>query len=228
MAEECTYERIPREQAAEVLEKVIRFRENHDQYERPDDVNALVRLFPGVKLREGHLLDYEIVMEGGSITRILPFARKIDGAEEEDPLLLDVPPPELEGSSDQDAERLYQFLTYERSPGGLFEYAFFVLELWSIRARWHEAEWLASTPVFTQKLFEELIDQARKVEQLDPPDWYGPEAALQEQGGKVRFLVHTSMGWERIYHLEISIAADGRVDQEAGHIFADLGQGDIF
>ena len=119
-------------------------------------------------------------------------------------------------------------MTYERSLGGLFEYAFFVLELWSIRASWHEAEWLASTPVLTQKLFEELIDQARKVEQLDPPDWYGPEAALQEQGGKVRFLVHTPIGWERIYHLEISIAADGRVDQEAGHIFADLGQGDIF
>ena len=51
MAEGCTYELIPWEQAAEVLEKVIRFRENHHQYERPDDVNALVRLFPGVKVR---------------------------------------------------------------------------------------------------------------------------------------------------------------------------------
>jgi len=33
---------------------------------------------------------------------------------------------------------------------------------------------------------------------------------------------------ERIYYLDITIAADGRVDQQAGQIVADLGQGEIF
>ena len=174
MAEECTYERIPQEQAAEILENVVRFRSNYDQYKRPDDVNALVRLFPSIQVRDGYLLDYEIIQEGEVVTRIRPFARKADGEEEEVPLLLEFLPPELEGLSDQDVETLYQFLMYERSPSGLFEYAFFVLELWSTRASWHEAEWLASTPVFTQKHFEELVDQARKVEQLTPPIGMAP------------------------------------------------------
>ena len=31
MAEECTYERIPQEQVAEILENVVRFRSNYDQ-----------------------------------------------------------------------------------------------------------------------------------------------------------------------------------------------------
>ena len=52
--------------------------------------------------------------------------------------------------------------------------------------------------------------------------------AFRRNKPQARFLVHTPMGWERIYHLEISIADDGRVDQEAGNIVADLGQGDIF
>ena len=91
-----------------------------------------------------------------------------------------------------------------------------------------EAEWLASSPVFTQRHFEELIEQSRKVERLDPPNWYGPEVAMLDRDSKVRFLVHTPMGWERIYYLNITITADGRVDQQAGQIVADLGQGEIF
>ena len=228
MVEECTYDRIPQEQAAEIVDNVIQFRKNYDQYEKPDDVNALMCLFPSVQLREGYILDYEQVQEGEVVTRIRPFARKGNGAEKEEPLLLDFVPPEVEGFTDQDVETLYQFLIYEKTPLGLFEYACFILELWSIRASWHEAEWLASSPVFTQRHFEELIEQSRKVERLDPPNWYGPEVAMLDRDSKVRFLVHTPMGWERIYYLDITITADGRVDQQAGQIVADLGQGEIF
>ena len=227
MVEECTDDRIPQEQAAEILDSVIRFRKNYDQFEKPDDVNALVRLFPSVQLSEGYILDYEQVQEGEVVTRIRPFARKKDG-EEGEPLLLDFLSPDMEGLTDQDVETLYQFLIYEKTPRGLFEYAFFVLELWSMRASWHEAEWLASTPVFTQQHFEEVVGQARKVEQRNQPGWYGPEVEVLDEGGKVRFLVHTPMGWERIYYLDITIAADGRVDQQAGQMVADLGQGEIF
>jgi hypothetical protein len=227
MEEECTDDRILQEQAAEILDSVIRFRKNYDQLEKPDDVNALVRLFPSVQLSEGYILDYEQVQEGEVVTRIRPFARKKD-EEEGEPLLLDFLSPDMEGLTDQDVETLYQFLIYEKTPRGLFEYALFVLELWSTRASWHEAEWLASTPVFTQQHFEEVVGQARKVEQLNQPGWYGPKVEVLDEGGKVRFLVHTLMGWERIYYLDITIAADGRVDQQAGQIVADLGQGEIF
>ena len=51
---------------------------------------------------------------------------------------------------------------------------------------------------------------------------------MLDRDSKVRFLVHTPMGWERIYYLNITITADGRVDQQAGQIVADLGQGEIF
>ena len=63
---------------------------------------------------------------------------------------------------------------------------------------------------------------------VNQPGWCGPEVEVLDEGGKVRFLVHTPMGWERIYYLDITIAADGRVDQQAGQIVADLGQGEIF
>ena len=47
-------------------------------------------------------------------------------------------------------------------------------------------------------------------------------------GGRVLFLVHTPMGWERIYYLESLVFGDGFVEQEAGEIIADLGSGLIF
>ncbi len=150
MVEECTDDRIPQEQAAEILDSVIRVRKNYEQFEKPGDVNALIRLFPCLQLSEGYILDYEQVQEGEVVTRIRPFARK---KEEEDgePLLLDFLSPDMEGLTDQDVENLYQVLIYEKTPRGLFAYAFFALELWSTRASWHEAEWLASTPVFMQQ-----------------------------------------------------------------------------
>ena len=57
----------------------------------------------------------------------------------------------MEGLTDQDVENLYQVLIYEKTPRGLFAYAIFALEMRTPRASWHEAEWLASTPVFTHQ-----------------------------------------------------------------------------
>ena len=51
-------------------------------------------------MREGYLLGDEVGQEDGAATHIRPFARKIDGAEEENPLLLDVPPLERKGLGD--------------------------------------------------------------------------------------------------------------------------------
>ena len=37
--------------------------------------------------------------------------------------------------------------------------------------------------------FEEVVGQARKVEQLNQPGWSGPEVEVLDEMGKVRFFV---------------------------------------
>lgn len=55
------------------------------------------------------------------------------------------------------------------------------------------------------------------------------QARLDKDGGaRVRFLVHTPMGWERIYYLESLVFSDGFVEQEAGEIVANPGSGLVF
>ena len=221
MEKDCRYERVSQELAEGILERVLEFRDQYDQYQRPEDVNALLSMFPEVSLKEGYILDYVLERSGEAVQQIFPFARPADDQD----LLFAVPVPGADGDP---VETLYQYLRYERTPQGLFEYAFFVTELWATRASWHAAEWLSSTPVFTQKRFDELVDRAEKVDDLSRPEWYGPEAGLEERGGAVRFLVYSEMGWERIYYLEIEVDAEGRVDQRAGRIVADFGRGVIF
>ena len=64
---------------------------------------------------------------------------------------------------------------------------------------------------------------------LRRPEYFGPLARLDESGsGRVRFLVYTPVGWERIYYLESMVFSDGFIDQEAGEIVADMGTGQIF
>ncbi|MGY8826017.1 MAG: hypothetical protein ACKVJG_19115 [Candidatus Latescibacterota bacterium] len=218
-------ERVAQERAEAVLGNVLHFRDNYARFEKPDDVNALLELFSGVHVRSGYVLDYDLVQEGKAMIRIRPFARR---AESEEAVFSVEEPSDQEGHGEQAVETLYQYLSYDKTPVGLFEYVFLVQELWSTRASWHEAEWLASTPIFTQRRFDEIIHSARKVEDLKTPDWCGPEALVDAEGGRVRFLVHTPMGWERIYWLEVSVEADGRLDVHAGDIVADLGQGENF
>ncbi|MDP6984650.1 MAG: hypothetical protein QGG05_16370, partial [Candidatus Latescibacteria bacterium] len=93
----------------------------------------------------------------------------------------------------------------------------------------YAAEWLESTPIFTEAGFDEALTKARKVSDLRRPDNYTPTVRTDEDGsGRVRFLVYTPMGWERIYYLESRITDDGYVDQQAGEIVADMGTGLIF
>ena len=221
MGKDRRYERLPPGPAEAILERVLEFRSCYDRYEKPDDVNALLELFPQVSLREGYILDYVMDRPGEAIQRILPFARPVW---EEEFLLV----TQADGAESDPGDGLYGLLNYERSPQGLFEYAFFITELWSTRASWHATEWLASTPIFTRERFAEKVEAAARVDSVSWPDWYGPEARLEEEGGEVRMLVYTEMGWERIYHLEIAVDARGRTGLEAGAIVADLGQGFVF
>jgi hypothetical protein len=86
-----------------------------------------------------------------------------------------------------------------------------------------------STPIFTSERFDKYLDEASKATDIRRPQQFGPMARLDEEGGgRVRFLVYTPAGWERIYYLESMAFSDGFVDQEAGEIVADLGMGQIF
>jgi hypothetical protein len=60
---------------------------------------------------------------------------------------------------------------------------------------------------------------------LTRPDWFGPLVRQDEGGGRVKFLVHTAMTWERIYYLDSKVLPSGLVKHEAGEIVADFGHG---
>ena len=182
------YQFVSETYAENLLESILSFRADWQGYTKPDEVNGLLELFPKVSLRQGHVLDYvKEVSTDGITLPIRHFARPagdatwvplLDAAEE--PQRADV------------ADELYQYLDYESSPEGLFEYAFFATD-------------------------------------IRRPQQFGPMARLDEEGGgRVRFLVYTPAGWERIYYLESMAFSDGFVDQEAGEIVADLGMGQIF
>lgn len=205
---------IPQDVAEALLERVLQFRTAWDQYDKPDELNALLALFDRVHLRAGYALDYECIVDGQGVTSIRPYAQSLDGT-----------PVGSEGSA---AESLYPFLRYDPTPEGLFEYVFFVQELWSTRSSWHASEWLALTPIFTQRRFEETLRTASDVVEVKEPGFRPAEASMTGQGGHVRFLAHTPMGWDRIYWLEIDISADGELEVQAGDIVADLGRGEHF
>ena len=218
------FEAISETDADYILTKVLAFRTQWQEFEKPDDVNALVQIFPHVSVRKGYVLDYvQEKTKDGVVLPIQPYARPID--DDSWIPMLDADSP-LE--RDDLVEQLYQYLEFELSPQGLFEYAFFVIELWSMRASRHAAEWLESTPVFTAGRFDEVLDRARKVSDLKRPQAFGPMCRIDGKGGRVRFLVHTPIAWERVYYLESMVFGDGFVDQEAGEIIADMGSGELF
>ena len=218
------FEAISEEYAAGILTKVLAFRDQWQEFEKPDDVNALVQIFPRVSVREGYVLDYiQEKTEEGIVMPIQPFARPYD-----DDSWIPMSDSDTPLGREDLVDQLYRYLEFELSPEGLFEYAFFVIELWSRRATRHAAEWLESTPVFTAQGFDQVLDEARKVSDLKRPQVFGPMSRLDGKGGRVRFLVHTPVAWERIYYLESMVFGDGFVDQEAGEIVADMGSGELF
>ncbi len=215
------YERVPSDGAVDLLKQVLEFRETCTQFEKPEDVNHLLGLFPLVGIRDGYMLDYIQSNIGEMATGIQPYARTRDG---DDTPLVSWFDDEQEQQA-QAIEQLYQYLLFESSPEGLFQYAFFVTELQSTRASWQVSDWIASTPVFSAAGFDQTVEQATKVDSLSRPEWYGPLVSQEEGGGRVKFLVHTAMTWERIYYLNSHVLPSGLVKQEAGEIVADFGHG---
>ena len=218
------FQPLSEQYAEDLLEAVLQFRSRGESYERPDDVNALLELFPLVSVRQGYILDYiQSETSSGMTLPIRPFARP-DSEDGWAPIF----DTSEEPGREELVEQLYSYLEFQPTPNGLFEYAFFVIELWSLRASRHAAEWLESMPIFSAPRFDEILNLATKVDDVKRPDQFCAEARCDGEGGRVRFLVHTPAGWERIYYLESRVHADGFVDQEAGEIVADLGTGQLF
>lgn len=227
--------RIPQREADALLSKVLEFRAECEQYEKPEDVNRLLQLFPKVAIEDGYLLDY-VVLGGGVAAWIRPYAR-----ERKEPPWSSA--PEVVHLFDREriagyrhprehdrleVDTLYRRLSYEESPSGLLQYAFFVVELWATRASWHAAEWLDSTPIFTKRRFDSFLERTPPLQPPRRPDSYGPLVYPDDKGGQVRFLVHSPVGMERIYYLECDVLADGRVESKAGEILAELAGGFIY
>ncbi len=214
---------IPSDVAADLLARVCSFRKREAGPSPTEETAALLSLFPGVSLRHGFLLDFAQETTASGVRQpIRPFVRPQDDDSW-------VPLFDEEVERDDLVDQLYQYLEFEHSPQGLFEYAFFVIELWSLRVSGHAADWVASTPIFDVTTFDQVLAAAGTVSDLKRPEIFSPQTQFGDDGGgRVRFLVHTPMGWERIYYLESLVFGDGFVEQEAGEIIADLGSGLIF
>ena len=219
------YTLIPSEPAEALLESVLAFRTTSQSCAKPDDVKALLDLFPRVAVRDGYVLDYlQESTRDGVLLPIHPYARPAD-----DDSWIPLSGPSDEVDRGATVEELYDYLEYEATPEGLFEYALFAIELHSHRAGGYAAEWQDSTPIFTETRFDATVEQAGKVSDLKRPEHFGPQARREdEDGGRARFLVYTQMGWERIYYLDCRVYGDGFVEHEAGDILADMGTGLIF
>lgn len=125
-------------------------------------------------------------------------------------------------------ETLYQYLDWQRSPEGAFEYSLFTVELWASKAGWHAGEWLDSTPVFTEARYRSFLEEADEVEEIARPAHFGPIAWCATSRGGSRFMVHSPVGWSRIYMLECIIHENKRVTTEVGETVCNLGSGFIY
>jgi hypothetical protein len=73
------FEEISEGSADDILTKVLAFRSQWQEFEKPDDVNALVQIFPHVNVRKGYVLDYVQEKTGdGVVLPIQPYARPED------------------------------------------------------------------------------------------------------------------------------------------------------
>ena len=111
------YALIPSASAEELLESVLAFRSESQSGARPDDVKALLELFPRVSVRDGYILDYlQETTKDGVLLPIHPYARPAD-ANSWVPLLGPIDDVEREAA----VEELYEYLEYEASPEGLID-----------------------------------------------------------------------------------------------------------
>jgi hypothetical protein len=225
-------QRVPGALAERLYVSIQRYRNAWSRYKRPEDLRQLLRVFPNVRTKEGYVLDY-IPMGGPKSGWIWPFA-KPQMYEQEDYL-----PEDLEGlardqltsmrwteEGDQIARKtLYQYLRYPPTQLGLFEYAFFVMELWSTKSESKAADWLNMSFIFSRHRFDTLILKSQATKRIRRPDVYEPTVQIDPAGGgKIQFLAYEPRGWKRVLHMFLHVEPSGHVESEPGVVLVDLGR----
>ena len=224
-------DRVPGYRAEERMDAVFRFRRMWGRYQRPDDVNHLLKQFQRVSIQEGYMLDY-LSLGGRQNSWIWPYARpsNIRRAPQVPEPLGGVPSDRLAGLRGSaeglalEAESLYRFLAYEASPLGLFEYALFVQELWATKSEAQASEWLGLQPLFVKHRFESILrTEAKRIIRFSRPKTFDPVARQAPAGGgEVSFLVFEGGPWKRIYTMHLTVDPKGWVRTRAGDVLASL------
>lgn len=223
--------RVPGHRAERLLESVLRFRKAWPRFHRPEDVSFLLRLFPHVALKPGYMLDY-LTVGAPPETWIWPFARRADamGDPGPPPALKALGPERLARSRGTgelrraEVETLYNLLSYPRSAEGLFEYAFFVCELWALKSARRAADWLEASPVFSSRRFDEVTRRpGTAAARVARPATFDPLVSLNPSGGgQVSMVIYREAPQRRLLNLRCRVEPDGYVRREPGQILAQL------
>lgn len=221
---------VPGYRADQRLEAALRFRRMWDRYDQPDDVNYLLKQFGDVSLQTGYLLDY-LPIGGRRTGWIWPYARPSGRGQ------VSGPPPELakipldllatkRGHEDMrsvEEQTLYKHLSYKRTPMGIFEYAFFVNELWATKSASRAKEWLSLEPLFVRHRFDAVLrGRETQVVRVARPKSLDPVVRLQEGGGEVSFLAYQGGPWTRVFRITLVVEPGGRVSNHPGEVVASL------
>lgn len=223
-------ERIPGYRIDQTLMAVDRFRAAWGRYHRPDDVRHLLRIFRKVEIQRGYELDY-IPLRGRERGWIWPYCRSsAPGVPAGSPEALRAIPPDRlvgqergKGLRALEVETLYRFLSYERSPQGLFEYGYFVNELWATKSAAREGDWLALEPLVVRHKFDSVLRREHQnLVRVARPDHFDPIVHLAEGGGSAEFFAYQPGPWVRILRVQLTVEADGGANWRPGEVIASL------
>jgi hypothetical protein len=223
-------ERVPGYRLQPTLEAVHRFRNGWSRHHRPDDVNHLLRLFRKVDLQSGYILDYMTLGRQDS-GRIWPFARpdKPGPSQELPAELKKIAPDQLAGQQpgkdmrQLEAKTLYSYLSYERTPLGLCEYAFFIPELWALKSQQIGEEWLSLEPLVVRHAFDAVLRKAgEQLVRVTRPQHYDPVVQLDPKGGWALFMAYQPGPWRRIVRIELAVDPIGSVSWRPREVVASL------
>jgi hypothetical protein len=223
-------ERVAGHRVDRIVEAVERFRGNWRRYHRPDDVNHLLRLFRKVELQRGYVLDY-IALGSSETGWIWPYARRAapDIGAEPPPVLREIPSDRLASEGRRGSlhsvavNSLYRHFSFERSPQGLFEYAYFINELWATKSLGREADWLTLKPLLVRHKFDAVLrKEANRLVRVSKPDHYDPLVFIDGAGGRVQLLAFQRGPWKRIIRLVMNVDDDGSVDWQPLDVVASL------
>ncbi|NIM95489.1 MAG: hypothetical protein GTO18_17465 [Anaerolineales bacterium] len=227
MTDQSLGQRVAGHLAERIYGNVLRFRRGWNRYRQPEDLKQLLKLFPNVSLLEGYRLDY---LQMGSVESgwIWPYAclESAEGEEGLPEVLAGMHRDQLISLRDTPEARgiaigtLNSYLRYSSTPLGLFEYAFFMSELWSTKSSAVAGDWLELELIFSRFAFDNLLRKTPYViKRIKRPDTYDPQTQLEsKRGGEVSFLAYRGGAFKHIFVLKANVDPMGSVIRETGDV----------